>query len=199
MKRPTSPISPPQNITSPRVNTHNPLRNKKILKELNPLSSLSNFSFSSISFIRQVVEKYWSGPTRFTKTSNRIDKVVIALQKVNKIRLPTKFVGNDKFFRQLLQNATYYYNQKNGKVTTNGKVTSLQLWNFIQKEGSNPLSDYYKVASHFKKNYTETEVRVLPKKWSYVYVTTSFLAKQLSNYYSKNSPQHKVFLNSIGC
>jgi len=56
----------------------------------------------------------------------------------------------------------------------------------------------FSVPSTFLK-YTEIKTRVLPKNWSFVETKPFFLGKQLSPYWSTNSPKHKEYLKSILC
>ncbi len=139
-------------------------------------------------------------------------EVEAVVNKQNQITLPTKSIIGEVDFRLLVSTIKTYKDQYFAKPTNKNDpyysqkllaynnhkpldtVTSLELWNFIKNYNYLPLNN--SIPSSFMK-YSELETRVLPKDRSFVETKPFFFAKQLSPYWSINSPIHKEYFYSL--
>ena len=102
--------------------------------------------------------------------------------------MPKISIIEDPSFPRALE-AALQEQSKDRSIRPQGKITSLNFYNFIQKT---TVKDFQSL-----KQYSKDEIRFLPKSWNYVEITPQFLAKQLTQFYT-NSGSHLEATKKIG-
>lgn len=116
------------------------------------------------------------------KRSERFNTCVKAVSKCFSYTLPSRFVADDSNCLLALQLALQSVNQD--------RITSLDFYNFIQNSTDPRVTPL--------QGYTESEVCVLPKSWSFIKITDRFLGKMLTDFTDIHSSGHSKSLAQIG-